>query len=89
MTARLYHTIVFHQLGECQDFDALMNERDEERLAVYLSQWDCGEYHDDPVERPWGSHDILTTWDLEYAGTYVLAVNWGLGYAALHIRADQ
>lgn len=82
MTTR-YHTIIFVHDYQDESLAELMQNSGPEEIAGYLAQWDCGEYHDDPVEQPWGSQDL--TYDV---GGYVLSMNYGLGYAALQIAEE-
>lgn len=77
----MYQTIVF--MNEYQDeiFEEIMWDRCLEDIATYLSQWDCG----DPGtvhSQPWGSGDQLSEHNINGVD-YILAVNYGLGYAAL------
>jgi hypothetical protein len=57
-------------------------------MADYLAQWDYGDETDAAhtlADKPWGSSDReyeVTSGGLDY----VLAVNYGLGYASLNRR---
>lgn len=74
----LWHTVVFLQDGE---YDEIADMGVDE-MFEYLSQWDTGEYHDDPLGQPWGTHD--NTYRINQR--YMLSVNRAIGYAGLQVN---
>ena len=83
----LYHCITHGEAETDAVLSDLLEDRDPDTIAAYLAKWDCGEYHDDPAviaSDPWGhEYDV----NVPYSGTYVLAVNYAMGWASLHIAA--
>jgi hypothetical protein len=88
----LYHCIIdLHDYND-ETLAALMsdcNSIDEQAIAEYLSQWDYGEYHDQPREICKDFNSRLYNCTVEYSGEYVLKVDTSMGTASLYIEANE
>ena len=87
--ATRYHTIIWLQDYQDEALAELMEAADADAMARYLSQWDMGEYHDEPVELGNLSGYDVTEHSIEHAGDYLLVVHYGLGDATLLIREQE
>jgi len=87
MSGARYHTIISLQDYQDETLEQLMADRDAEGIARHLSQWDSGEYHDEPRELGFLPDYSITGHVIPNAGSYVLMINYGLGDASLLARA--
>ena len=87
--ATRYHTIIWLQDYQDEALAELMEASDADGMARYLSQWDMGEYHDEPVELGNLSGYDVTEHSIKHAGDYLLVVHYGLGDASLLIQEQQ
>ena len=87
MSAR-YHTIIWLQDYQDETLAELMEAADADGMARYLSQWDMGEYHDEPLELGNLRGYDVTEHAIPNAGDYVLVVHYGLGDASLLVRSE-
>ena len=83
-----YHTIIWLQEHQDEALAELMAAADADGMARYLSQWDMGEYHDEPTELGNLTGYDVTEHTIEYAGDYLLVVHYGLGDASVLVRAE-
>jgi len=88
----LYHCIIDLDTSNDETLADLMsdcNSIDEQAIAEYLSEWDYGEYHDQPTEICRDFNARLHNVSVEHSGDYVLKVDTSMGNASLYIEASE
>lgn len=84
-----YHCITQVRDGKDEAVDKLVCDRHWDALAQYLSQWDYGEYHDEPHELPKGQFGDRYNCSVEGGGDYVLIRDIAACYVALYVEAQD
>ncbi len=87
--ATRYHTIIYLQHYQDEVLAELMEASDADGMARHLSQWDMGEYHDEPVPLGNLSGYDITQHSIEHAGDYLLVVHYGMGDASLLVQEQH
>ena len=74
-----YYSIVFLQNDyETKEPFEILNEKGEDSVIEYLSQWDYGDMQIGSLDKPWGTSDTIYE-----KGSYVLSYNEPLTYIGL------
>jgi len=88
---KLYHCII--ELNDYNDETLAQllsdpNNLDIQGIAEFLSEWDYGEYHDEPRELCGDFCSRMYEVSVEHSGDYVVKVDTSMGNASLYIKAE-